>query len=187
MADNSTSNKLVVYSQKDLDLSRYVQTLQKPISSINPEARIVSNGYMYTGGFYDIRFDEQGIRGKAYVRFLQVWHKKNLEDLTFCEQLSRTLFGVGSVLELFDNIMHEDKKYVEHWRITVGERFRSDSELLFYKNQLDENLLYQEFIPKLKNAIINEHSTVLSNELLIEIFEPISIPLIQAYKQMAKF
>jgi len=54
MADNlkreTQGNELAVYQPCKLDLAHHIQSLQAPISTLNPETRIVSNGDMYTGG-----------------------------------------------------------------------------------------------------------------------------------------
>ena len=117
---SSAGNELVVYKPHSLDLTKHVQDLQTPIRKLNPETRIVSNGSMYAGGFYEIEFDEHGIDGVAYIRFLEALKKGNPAEASLLEKMSKKLCGEQKADDCF-LVEHDDRKYRQKWIVRTGD------------------------------------------------------------------
>ena len=179
----STGNELVVYVPPALDLAQNIRELQVPLRKLNPEARIVSNGGMYAAGFCELQFDGFGINGQAYVSFLQALKKENPAEVSLLERMAKKLFGELNKLNMAEHFIveHEGKEYIKKWTVaTTHER-------LFWFNKYEKRFNPQGFRAEIKTRIANQRHTLLSNELMDALFEPLFDPTIQIYLEVARY
>ena len=180
----SVGNALVLYTSSSLDLARTIVQLKKPIRMINPENRILLDGGMYVGGFHNIEFDRYGVNGTAYVKYLGIVNKKKETQQTesILERIVTSLFGEEQRVDDSFLIKHKEQKYAVHWIVSTDELAR----LLWV--QLGERWPKNEgFKVQLKTKIVNERRTLISNEFIYELFEPLCDALNQIYIQTIRF
>lgn len=183
MMEEKSKNDLVIYVSQSSDLVHHVKELKAPIGSLNPETRIISNNDMYAGGFRNLKFDEYGIMGQAYIRFLQLPKAKS--ELSLLEKMTRKLHGEQKP----DNtliIEHEGKKYIQAWSISTDEESCSSDRLFWLGDSIDREIK-QEVIKKLKTRIMNEKNIILSNDLIFGLFSPLCEPTIQTYQAIINY
>lgn len=171
----TTGNELVVYRPNPLDISRHIVQMEKRIEDLNPESRMVCSNGLYAGGFGNIAFDEYGIIGQAYVKFLKPTDEKTDKGLSV--KILETLFGSVKIDDTHV-IQHEGKIYCQDWSVVLNK------ELLFW---LKGDVRPQEFSTKLKMKISEERGLLVSNEFLYELLSPLFNPLIDAYRTIRKF
>ncbi len=181
-AKKSAGNDLAVYMPHTLDIVGHIKRLEKPISSINPESRIVSNGSMYAGGFCDLTFNPERIGGRAYVRFL-----KALESIpknsSLTTRLNFALFGENPKVD--DNLVveHDGRKYQQQWVVRTSQY---ETIVSLYRYQENKHVT-GDFPLKLKALVAEEVKELWTNELLLSLFAPLMNPLIQTHQQMMQF
>jgi len=174
------SNNLVIYSTV-LDISDHIKVLNKPLSEINLEHRIIVDNGMYVGGFKKIKIDNYGIDGKTYLRFFKALGSNVPGEETLTDRVIKELFD-GKLDNPDDVDESNGVKYVHDW--SVGIDPYSTRIIRAHNHHCEPN---PEILEELKNDVVNKRNIVISSKFLVELFGPLYPPLIKAYHQIKDY
>jgi len=184
-------NRLVLYRSTSLNLIDHVQPMKIPVGNFNPESVVVSNGDMYVGGFNELEFDGDFIWGASYLSYWHSESKENPDDSStnrrkgFLTSMMNTVFGeVQSARIRNSHVRQYQGRNYEYQTGTQLERH-----ILFYRRDRDEfgNTSEDDAMQKLKSKFADVCRIAISNELLEEIFNPVSQGVKELYMRMRRF
>jgi hypothetical protein len=167
-------NNLVVCNKFEVALSGHVRELPGQISAIKLENQVVAENELWVAGVKEIKIETSGVFGTAYIQRHKLCEmEKQPTDLVSLLRVS--LSSKNGHTE------HDGKKYSLLWVDYA-------KEWIVWHNQSDNKTRVNEkFIGEVKKELLNCKKTLVSNEFLAFLFQPIFDALIKNYNELANF